>query len=162
MTRFARCFRPATRALVAAAAIGLCACAGLRPGFETPTVSVTSFRMLPSGGVAPQFEIGLRVLNPNREALRLAGVSYTISLEGQQLIKGVSNELPVIDGYGSGDITLTAAPNLLAGVRLITDLMSGPRDTVGYAFEAKLDVGTFLPAIRVRDSGDISLRPSGN
>lgn len=149
-------------ALIALASLLVGACTGLRPGFETPTVTVTSFRMLPSTGVAPQFEIGLRVLNPNREALKLAGVSYTASIDGQPLIKGVSNQLPAIEGYGSGDITLTAAPNLLAGVRLITNLMNGPRDTVSYELEAKLDVGTFLPAIRVRDAGEISLGPSSN
>ncbi len=134
-------------------------CTGMRPGFETPTVTITSFRALPAQGVVPQFEIGLQVINPNREALNLDGVSYTVSIEGKELVKGVSNELPVIEGYGTGDISLTAAPNLIAGVRLITDLMSGPRDTFSYALEAKLDVGTFIPAIRVRDEGEISLRP---
>ena len=136
----------------------LSGCTGMRPGFETPTVTITSFRALPAQGVVPQFEIGLQVINPNREALKLDGVSYAVSIEGKELVKGVSNELPVIEGYGTGDITLTAAPNLIAGVRLITDLLSGPRDTFTYALEAKLDVGTFIPAIRVRDEGEISLR----
>ena len=106
----------------------------------------------------PQFEIGLRVINPNRETLKIRGVSYTVSLEGQELIKGVDNRLPAIEGYGTGDVTLTAAPNLLAGIRLITDLMSGPRDTFDYALEAKLDVGALMPAIRVRDEGEIALK----
>lgn len=149
--------RRLTVALIATT-MALAGCTGLRPGFETPTVSVTSFRTLPGTGVVPEFEIGLQVVNPNREALRLDGVSYTVSLEGKELVKGVSNQLPVIEGYGTGDITLTAAPNLVAGVRLITDLLSGPRDTFRYALEAKLDVGTFIPAIRVRDEGEISLR----
>ena len=51
------------------------ACAGLRPGYETPTVTINSFRALPSQGVLPNFEIGLHVVNPNREALKLRGVS---------------------------------------------------------------------------------------
>lgn len=148
--------------ILIAAAILLPACTGMRPGFETPTVTITSFRPVPSTGVVPQFEIGLRVVNPNREALKIAGVSYTVTLEGQELIKGVDNRLPVIEGYGTGDVTLTAAPNLLAGIRLITDLMSGPRDTFDYALEAKLDVGTFVPPIRVRDEGEIALGPAGN
>lgn len=134
-------------------------CTGLTPGFETPTVTITSFRALPGTGVVPQFEIGLQVTNPNRVALNLEGVSYSVTIEGRELVKGVSNELPVIEGYGTGDITLTAAPNLIAGARLVSDLLSGPRDTFSYALEAKLDVGAFIPAIRVRDAGEISLRP---
>lgn len=137
------------------------ACTGMRPGYETPTVTVNSFRTLPSQGAMPKFEIGLHVINPNREALKLRGVSYTVSLEGHELIKGVANDLPVIAAYGEGEFKVTAAANLFAGIRLITDLMSGPKDTFDYEFEAKLDVGTFLPVIRVKDAGQVSLRPSG-
>lgn len=144
-------------------AVLLAGCAGLGPGYETPTVTVSSFRALPSEGAMPAFEIGLRVINPNREALELRGVSYTVSLEGHEVIKGVGSDLPVIDAYGEGEFKLTAAANLFAGIRLLTDLMSSDNDSFKYALEAKLDVGGFRPTIRVRDSGRISLRPgSGN
>lgn len=134
------------------------ACSGLRPGYETPTVTVSSFKALPGQGALPAFEIGLRVINPNREALELAGVSYTISLSGHDIIKGVGNELPVIEGYGEGEFTLTASANLFAGIRLVTDLMRADRDSFDYELEAKLDLGGLRPAIRVRDSGQIALR----
>lgn len=138
--------------------LGLGACTGLRPGFETPTVTVSSFRPLPAQGAVPRFEIGLHIVNPNREALKLQGLAYTVSLEGSELIKGAENELPVIEGYGEGDVVVTATPNLLGGIRLVTDLMSSPRDSYSYALEAKLDVGAFTPPIRVRDEGEIGLR----
>lgn len=136
------------------------ACAGLRPGYETPTVTVNSFRALPSQGALPNFEIGLHVVNPNREPLKLRGVSYTINLGGHELIKGVGNELPVIEAYGEGGFTLTATPNLLAGIGLVTDLMRSATDSIDYKLQAKLDVGVIQPAIRITDSGRISLRPS--
>ncbi|WP_405232459.1 LEA type 2 family protein [Lentisalinibacter salinarum] len=139
-------------------ALGLGACTGLRPGFETPTVTVSSFRPLPGDGAVPRFEIGLHIVNPNREALKLQGLAYTVSLEGRELVKGVDNDLPVIEGYGEGDVTLVATPNLLGGIRLVTDLMASPRDKFSYALEAKLDVGRFAPAIRVRDEGEIALQ----
>ena len=136
----------------------LAACGSLRPGFETPTVTISSFRSVPSEGNFPTFEIGLRVVNPNPNALSLRGVSYSVSLNDRELIKGVSNELPVIEAYGEGDVVLTATPNLVQGIRFVTDLMSGPGENVSYALEAKLDVGSFLPPIRVTDRGTISLR----
>ncbi len=80
------------------AAVLLAGCAGLRPGYETPTVTVKSFRAIPSEGMLPEFEIDLHVVNPNREPLKLVGVSYTVTLEGHELIRGVGNELPVIGG----------------------------------------------------------------
>lgn len=136
------------------------ACTGLRPGYETPTVTIKSFRALPSQGALPNFEIGLHVVNPNREPLNLLGVSYTVSLGGHELIKGVGNKLPVIEAYGEGGFTLTASPNLFAGIRLVTDLMNASTESIDYELEAKLDVGRLQRAIRVRDSGQISLRPS--
>ena len=139
------------------AAVLLAGCAGLRPGYETPEVTVKSVRAIPSGGVLPEFEIVLHVVNPNREALKLVGVSYTVSLEGHELIQGVGNDLPVIDGYGEGDFTLNASADLFAGVGLIRDLMSSQKDTLSYSFEAKLDPGALRPSIRVKDSGKVSL-----
>ena len=65
---------------IATLAILMAGCAGLRPGWETPTVTVKSFRAIPSQGMLPEFEIDLHIVNPNREALKLAGVSYTVSL----------------------------------------------------------------------------------
>jgi hypothetical protein len=147
-------------AVVALAIWGIAGCAGMGPGYETPTVTVSSFRALPSAGALPAFEIGLRVINPNREALELQGVAYTISLEGHEIIKGVANDLPVVDGYGEGEFMLTASANLFAGIRLIADLMRSDGDSLEYEFEAKLDTGGFRPAIRVRESGEISLRPA--
>ena len=140
----------------------LAGCAGLGPDYETPTVTVSSFKALPSEGALPSFAIGLRVINPNREALELQGVAYTVSLAGHEIIKGVANDLPVIDGYGEGEFVLTAAANLFAGIRLITDLMRRDGDSLEYELEAKLDIGGFRPAIRVRESGEISLQPDAD
>ena len=140
----------------------LSACVGLRPGFETPTVTVKSVRALPSTGAFPDFEIVLHVVNPNREALKLAGVAYTVSLEGHDVINGVGNELPVIEGYGEGDLTLTASADLFAGLSLLRDIMAAPGDTISYEFEAKLDPGPLSPSIRIKDAGEVSLNPSAS
>ena len=142
---------------IVTAAVLLAGCAGLTPGWETPTVTVKSVRAIPSQGVLPEFEIDLHVVNPNREKLKLAGVSYTVSLEGHELIKGVGNDLPVIEGYGEGDITLNASADLFAGVGLIRELMSTQKNTLSYEFEAKLDPGALRPSIRVKDTGKVSL-----
>jgi len=131
----------------------------MRSGYETPTVAVQSFRTVPSeaGSGLPTFEIGLHVTNPNLEPLKLAGVSYAISLDGQNIINGVANELPVIEAYGEGSFTVTAGVNILAGIKLLRSLMNQSDGTFDYAFEAKLDPGAYRRKIRVTDSGSISL-----
>jgi LEA14-like dessication related protein len=149
-------------ALVLVSAVSLAGCTGMGAGYEKPTVSVQSFRSLPSatGGGMPRFEIVLHVINPNRESLELAGIAYTISLDGHDVIKGVGNDLPVIEGYGEGTFTVTAGFDLLAGIQLFRSLMDKPGNRFDYAFEATLDPGGLRRKMRITDSGSISL--SGN
>lgn len=137
--------------------IWLASCAPLQPGFETPTVNVTSFRVLPSNTIVPTFEIGLHVINPNRVALKLRGLSYQVDLEGHQVLNGVASQLPVIAAYGEGDVMLQAHPDLFNTLSLFTDLMNRPRDNFAFNLNALLDVGSFLPKIRVSKTGLLSL-----
>ncbi len=139
------------------AVLAMAGCATLRPSFETPTVTVNSIRLLPSGNIVPQFEIGLHIVNPNRSALNLHGIAYTLSLDGYKILTGVANDLPTIEGYGQGDITLIAATNLISSIRLISDLVSRSRDAITYDLDAKMDLGGILPVLHVNESGEIDL-----
>lgn len=148
-------------ALLLFAAALLQGCGSLRPGYEMPTVTITGLRALPSQGVMPDFEIGLRVVNPNRQSLNIDGIAYSIELEGREVIRGVGNDFPVIEGYGQQTLTITASANLLEGIRLFSEIMRTPKDRVRYDVEAKLDLGGFRLPIRIRDSGEISLGAVG-
>jgi len=129
------------------------ACATLDPDYEQPTVTLKSFRALPSEGMVPGFEIGLNVLNPNASSFQLQGVVYTVSIQGHDVVKGVGKDFPVVEGYSEETIKLTAAANLFAGVRLIMDLMRSPNANLEFEFEAKLDTGRFGRSIRVKEKG---------
>lgn len=134
----------------------LSACATLRPDFETPTVQVVSVALLPPENLSPRFAVTLRVINPNRSDLPLRGAAYAISIEGQEVVAGVANDLPRIPGYGEENITLNATLNWLEGLQLLQDLSREPRDSVEYELSAKLDVGALIPAIRVNETGTLS------
>ena len=151
----------ATRLATAVLALLLAGCMQMSPDYEQPTVTVSSFRAVPGNGPGLNFAVDLKVINPNREPLELQGVAYTISVEGRKLITGVGKDLPVIDGYSEGTISLTASASMMQGLRLLGDLMDSPnRDTLSYELDTKLDVGTFYPAIRVKDVGEFQLNPS--
>ncbi len=137
----------------------LSACATMSPGYEEPTVTLSSFKAIPSEDMIPAFEIGLRIINPNSQSLNLEGIVYTISLEGHELVKGVGKDFPVIEGYSEAEVKLTAAANLLAGVRFVTEMMQsgGDKKDLDYEFKAKLDLGGLYPSIRVREQGEINL-----
>jgi len=139
----------------------LASCATLSPDYEEPTVTLSSFRALPSEGMVPAFEIGLRIINPNSTALNLDGIVYTISLEGYELVKGVGKDFPVIEGYSEGEVKLTASANLLAGIRFVGDMMQSKGESLEYEFKAKLDLGGLYPSIRISESGELDLGGMG-
>jgi len=137
-------------------------CATLSPDYEEPTVTLSSFKALPSEGMVPAFEIGLRIINPNSQALNLEGIVYTISLESYELVKGVGKDFPVIEGYSEGEVKLTASANLLAGIRFVSEMVQSEGGSVEYEFKAKLDLGGLYPSIKVREKGDINLDGRNN
>jgi len=149
------------RLFLLAAILLLQACASLDPDYEKPTVTLSSFRALPSGGGMPTFEIGLHILNPNASAIRLEGIVYTVSIQGHDVVKGVGRDFPVIEGYTEQTVKLTATANLLAGIRLVMDLMDTPGKDLDYEFEAKLDTGGIGRDIRVRENGTFRMNGNG-
>ncbi len=136
-------------------------CATLQPGYEKPAVSITSFEAVPADGIVPKFKIGLHIVNPNRTALNLKGVAYTISLEGHKIMTGVSNQLPKIEPYGEGSVILNASVDLFSSIGFFTDLIRNQKnDEISYSLSAKLDAGSMHPLIRVTKKGKISLTDS--
>lgn len=135
-------------------------CATLQPGFETPVVSITSFKAIPTQGMVPQFQINLHIVNPNRSPLDLKGISYTIALEGHKIMTGVSNKLPRIEAYGEGDVVLNASVDLFSSIKFFTDLVGNKKNQISYSFNAKLDAGGLHPLIRATKKGQISLKQS--
>jgi LEA14-like dessication related protein len=138
-------------------ALMLSSCASMNPDYEQPTVSISSFKVAPVEGGLPTFDIGLRIINPNPDPLNIQGVVYSISLQGQELIKGVGKDYPQIEGYSQSDISLSASANVLNGVRFIANMMEHPEDRLGYEFKAKLDLGGFWSSLRVSESGSFNL-----
>jgi hypothetical protein len=140
----------------------LAACGTLTPGFQDPQVSITSFALAPdSSGIAPRFNIGIRITNPNRVSLPLRGISYEVQIEGNRILNGASPNLPTVGAYDSADFVIEATPDLFGGARLLSDLFARQRSNLGFTFRARIDTGSLLPALRVEESGSFAL-PGGN
>lgn len=146
------------KAPVYIAAALLSACASVPPAYQAPTVDVTTFRPLPSGTMAPRFQIGLHVVNPNAVPLKLKGIAYSVFIEGKQVMTGASNRLPVIEAYGEGDIKLVATANLLTSLELLNAFVSQARESYHYKLDAKLDPGGGRPVLHVVDEGKVGLK----
>ncbi len=128
------------------------ACASFNPVFEEPDISVSAFRLLPSNGL-PEFEIELKVTNPNSMELKLQGISYSASLDGYKVVSGVASNIQAIPAYGTGTVTLTGGLDLFSGLQFLADIMQRPNKGINYQLQAKLDFGRFIPNMHVDKSG---------
>ncbi len=135
----------------------LVGCAGLTTKIDPPSVSLDSFTSLPSNGGGPRFEIKLRVQNPNEQSLDIAGISYSIELLGKEVVSGVTNEVPNIEGYSEEVVTLQANLKLFQLLRLLAELGQTPTDEMTYRFAAKIDFRGMVPTQRVEQTGQITL-----
>lgn len=133
-------------------------CASLSTPMDPPNVSLDSFSSLPAEGGGPRFLIKLRVQNPNEQKLDIVGVSYGIELAGQEVLTGVSNDIPVIDGYSEGVVSLEASLKLLQMLRLLASLGQTEADELTYRFTAKIDFKGLIPTQRVEEVGQIKLK----
>ncbi len=133
-------------------------CASLTTPMDPPNVSMDSFSSLPADGGGPRFLIKLRVQNPNEQKLDIAGVSYSIALMGKEVVTGVSKDIPVIDGYSEGIVSLEASLKLLQLLRLLGSLGQAEADELTYRFTAKIDFKGLIPTQRVEEEGLISLK----
>ena len=141
----------------------LAGCATLSPSYEKPQVNITSFTLAPqSNGISPTFLIGLQVINPNRMALPLEGMSYSVEVENQRILSGAEPDLPKVPGYGTADFTIRATPDLLGSARLLNQLINGQQDSLHYRFRAKFDVGRLLPFITLEEEGEFGFGSGKN
>jgi hypothetical protein len=136
----------------------LTACNSLTSGYERPQVNITSFTLAPeSTGALPRFNIGIQIINPNRTALSLRGMSYGVEIEGNRILSGATPNLPTVPAYDTADFVIEASPDLLGGVRLLSDLFSRQRTTLGFTFRARIDMGGLRPSLNITESGSFGL-----
>jgi LEA14-like dessication related protein len=150
------------RILIAIAGLILAGCAGVpAERFESPQLSLTSLRMLPSDGVARRFFIGMRVTNPNRTPLNVGDLSYEVDFEGQPFLAGTARNLARIPPHAESEIELQAGPGPQSDPRLLDRLLDDPRrERLQFDLRATLRLGGVHPPLTLEESGDLRLTPT--
>ncbi len=149
-----RTFRLSMVALLAAL---LSSCALLDPAYEKPAVHLVKIEPLSSRGLEQRFHVDLKIINPNRSGLSVSGMSYTLRLNGEKVVKGVAGQISEIPPYSETVVQVEASTNILAGLRLIASLLNKPDRELHYELETKLRSGWWPVPINIIESGDIAL-----
>ena len=132
-------------------------CATVMPDMDPPKVSVDSVESISAPGGAPRFKIKLRVANPNQQTLDIAGISYGIEILDEEVISGVTNDVPVIEGYSEEVVTLEAGLQVFQLVRLVSKLGGSGSGALEYKFTAKIDFNGLVPTQRIEEKGELIL-----
>ena len=132
-------------------------CATVMPDMDPPKVSVDSVESISAPSGAPRFKIKLRVANPNQQTLDIAGISYGIEILDEEVISGVTNDVPVIEGYSEEVVTLEAGLQLFQLVKLVSKLGGAGSDALEYKFTAKIDFKGLVPTQRIEEKGELAL-----
>lgn len=146
------------KAVVVAACCLLISCANLGVGLEAPKIKLVSVGMLPSEGLTQRFRIGLSITNPNAVALPVRGLSYSLALNGIEVVDGVSASVGRLAAYAETPLTLEASSNLLSALRFVNDFVRNSGDKpIDYNLRATIDVEGFARRLTVHENGAIPL-----
>jgi LEA14-like dessication related protein len=119
-----KCFSDVARlvagAVLVAIALGLGACAALKP--KPPEVSLSAVRFVEIGLAEQRFILVLRVQNPNGRDFTVSGLAYEAEVGGKPFAKGVSNQRTVLAAYGE---TLLEVPATARFAHLFKGLLGG-------------------------------------
>ena len=135
----------------------LSSCALLDPAYEKPAVHLVKIEPLSSQGFEQRFRVDLKIINPNRSGLSVSGMSYTLKLNGEKVVKGVTGQISEIPPYSESTVQVEASTNLLAGLRVISSLLNKPGHVLHYELETKLRSGWWPVPINIIETGDIAL-----
>jgi LEA14-like dessication related protein len=133
----------------------LCA-AGCAPKFERPDLAVTGVEMRGGNLLRQNFLVKFQVQNPNQRALPVKGLHAELSVGGERIASGVSNQSFVVPPMGQKDFDITITANIaLALLKLVNQ--SG--DSIDYQVTGAADLDLpFMHDLPFRQSGSLSLK----
>lgn len=134
-------------------------CATLGHNFQAPQLNLVDLKMLSSTGFEQQFEVKLRIQNPNSVPLPVKGMSYDIYLLGDKFASGVSNNAMELGAYSEQLVTFNVSTHLLQAGQSLLRLFSSNQSVIDYSLNAKIDTGNFLLGrVPVTKSGKVELK----
>lgn len=137
----------------------LSACASLNPVPKHPDVKLVGLRVLPVQSLLERrLAIDLAINNPNKQDLSVRSIDYNISVENINLLKGYTDQVPLLKAHEDTPVTLEVSADVLQILRLLEHFShNGLGEKVNYNFSAAIDFSAWLPTMHVDKKGAIPL-----
>jgi LEA14-like dessication related protein len=133
----------------------LCA-AGCAPKFERPNLTVTGIEMRGGNLLQQNFLVKFQVQNPNQRALPVNGLHAELSLAGERIASGVSNQSFVVPPLGQKEFDMTISANMALA---LLKLANGTGDSIDYQVAGAADLDLpFMHDLPFHQTGSLSLK----
>ncbi|WP_454863424.1 LEA type 2 family protein [Pseudomonas hormoni] len=136
--------------------LSLSACA-LFPNRDPLNIDVVGFEPLQSQDMEVRFAVKIRVQNPNETAIDYNGVALDLSVNGQPLASGVSDQSGSIGRFSETVLSVPVSVSAFSVLRQTLGLsQTQTLNNLPYVLRGKLAGGLF-GTMRFTDSGKLSL-----
>ena len=117
--------------------IVVAACTALPPSANRVDVTLANIAPKDVGLLEQQYQVDLRIQNPNDTPMLIEGCSYLIEINGKPFARGVSDQSVTVPRFGQVVVSATAVSNLTGLVEQIRKLKSGLPDALRYRITGK-------------------------
>lgn len=142
-------------------AVWLGGCATLPATTEPPYLSIISIEPVEITPLEQKYRLKLRVQNPNDHDLDISGMSYTLEINGQPFLKGVSSDSVTIPRYEESVIGLSGVSTLFGFVQQIRTLQQRQNQDMYYKLSGNLSLSGSLGRLPFSYEGSL-LHSGGN
>ena len=104
------------------------------------------------------FLVHLRVTNPNSRSIPIEGVSYVVSIDGDEVARGETTQAVTVPARGAADVDLPLTTTLQTGVAKILGMLAQGTDGFEYRVVGTAHTGvTFFRTIPFDQRGTVRL-----
>lgn len=145
------------RKVVLLAAAALAACVGLPTGAEAPSVTIADFGVGSVSLFEQQFNLKLRIQNPNSAELKIDGIAFEVEINDEPFAKGVGNQPLAVPRFSSAFMPVEAVSSLGSLLRQFANAAGDGKPGIRYRIKGTLSVGGGV-RIPFDRRGDFDLR----
>ena len=115
-------------------------CSWLQKDLRNPDVKVVGFSTTKGGNnlLEQKFALRLHLTNPNDLELDVKGMNFEFEIEGVELIRGVSDDVPLIKPFSEAEFTVQGSANVIQAVRLLKKLQKKPDAELAYTLNTRI------------------------
>jgi LEA14-like dessication related protein len=130
--------------------------AGCAPKFERPNLTVTGIEMRGGNLLQQKFLVKFEVQNPNQRELPVNGLHAELTVAGEVIASGVSNQSFVVPPMGEKDFDITITANVALA---LLKLSSQSGDSIDYQVTGAADLDLpFMHNLPFHQTGSLSLK----